>query len=226
MKIKGATVVIQEKVKMKTDRTRVFNMDCMEYMRTVEDGYFELAVVDPPYFIASQQKRGVGSRIDKTGKMNDWNGILPDERYFNELFRISRNQIIWGANNFEGLPRTEYFCIWDKKQTVDNFATAEYAWVSMGLKKPAKIFTYGIHRHNSDIDRIHPTQKPVKLYEWILMNYAKEGDKILDTHLGSGSSRIAAYNLGFDFTGIELDKEYFQASVDRFTKHKSQLTLF
>jgi len=111
------------------------------------------------------------------------------------------------------------------EQAMPNFATLEYAWVSMGLKKPAKLFTYSIHKHNQ-IDKIHPTQKPEKLYKWILTNYAKEGDKILDTHLGSGSSRIAAYDLGFEFTGFELDKDYFDASQKRFDQHISQLVLF
>lgn len=209
-----------------TPISETYNMDCMEYMRQFPDKHFELAITDPPYNIASQQKRGVGSRIDKTGKMNNWNNTAPDSVYFNELFRVSKNQIIWGANNYEGLPRTEYFCIWNKMQTVDNFASAEYAWVSMGLKVPAKVFDYRIHRHNSEIDRIHPTQKPVALYKWLLSNYAKPGDKILDTHLGSGSSRIAAYDLGFDFYATELDKDYFDAQEKRFQNFKAQLKLF
>lgn len=141
-------------------------------------------------------------------------------------FAFLTTQIIWGANNYEGLPRTEYFCIWNKLQTVDNFASAEYAWVSMGLKMPAKVFTMGIHAHNSSIERIHPTQKPVKLYEWLLTNYAKQGHTILDTHLGSGSSAIAANKLGFQFTGIELDKDYFNAACARIEKALSQSDMF
>lgn len=201
------------------------NTDCMEAMKQMEDNQYELAICDPPYQIASQNKRGVGNRLDKSGKMNNWNKI-PSDEYFNELFRVSKEQIIWGANNYEGLPRTEYFCIWDKQQTVDNFASLEYAWVSMGIGKPAKSFVYGIHKHNSEINRIHPTQKPVALYKWLLKNYAKEGDKILDTHLGSGSIAIACHDMKFNLTGYEIDKDYYDAACDRLEKHRRQLQLF
>ena len=124
------------------------------------------------------------------------------------------------------MPVTEYFCIWHKKQTVPNFADAEYAWVSPSLRKPAKVFTYGIHRHNTEIDRIHPTQKPVALYEWLLLTYAQPGFTILDTHMGSQSSRIACHKMGFSFTGFELDPEYFADGNKRFDLFKSQLTIF
>lgn len=206
--------------------SEIYNMDCLSAMRNMPDNYFELAIVDPPYGISSQQKRGVGSRFDKTGKMSTWNNLIPDEEYFFELFRVSKGQIIWGANNFEGLPRTEYFCIWDKKQPLQNFASAEYAWVSMSIGIPAKIFEYGINKHNSESQKIHPTQKPIALYKWLLKNYANPGDRILDTHLGSGSSRIAAYDMGFDFVGYELDLEYFEASDRRFKNHISNLQIF
>src|SRR5690606_37539231 len=204
---------------MKTDKTRVFNMDCMEYMRSVEDGYFELAVVDPEFGI------GIGNSprlvTDKGLKAKSWDDKPISPEYFNELFRISKNQIIWGGNYY-ALPANKHCIIWDKKQPEKmSFGMFDYAWTSFDGAN--KIFRKSVQ---DEINKIHPTQKPVKLYEWILMNYAKEGDKILDTNLGSGSSRIAAYNLGFDFTGIELDEEYFNASVDRFNTHKSQLTLF
>ena len=143
------------------------------------------------------------------------------------MFRVSKHQIIWGANNFT-LPTSEYFLVWDKKQTVDNFASAEYAWTN--FKKPAKVFRYSIHKTMSDRKaqggKIHPTQKPVKLYEWLLMNYAKEGDKILDTHLGSGSIAIACHNLGYDLTACELDKEYYDAAMKRIEQHKAQIRMF
>ena len=162
----------------------IYNQDCMEAMIDMSDNQFDLAIVDPPYGI-ERFKKGFGTTRFKMDKRIVKNGlewdIKPKDNFFQELFRASKNQIIWGANNFV-LPTTEYFCVWNKKQTVDNFATAEYAWVSMGLKKPAKIFEYSIHKHNHT-NKIHPTQKPVKLYEWLLMNYAKEGDTILDTHL-------------------------------------------
>tara|TARA_R100001480_G_scaffold99483_1_gene103617 strand:- start:219 stop:842 length:624 start_codon:yes stop_codon:yes gene_type:complete len=206
---------------------KITNEDNMQLMSRYEDNHFDLAIVDPPYKIASQQKRGVGSRIDKSGKMNLWNNKTPSIKYFKELFRVSVGQIIWGANNFEGLPRTEYFTIWNKEQTVQNFASLEYAWVSMSIGKPAKMFTYSIHKHNATKGKkIHPTMKPVCLYEWLLMNYAKEGDKILDTHLGSGSIAIACHNLGYDLTACELDKEYYESAMKRIKQHQQQLTIF
>jgi len=204
----------------------IYNMDCMEAMKDMSDNQFDLAIVDPPYGI-ERFKKGFGTTRFKMDKRTAKNGIewdiKPKDNFFQELFRVSKNQIIWGANNFI-LPPTEYFCIWNKKQTVDNFATAEYAWVSMGLKKPAKIFEYSIHKHNHT-NKIHPTQKPVKLYEWLLMNYAKEGDTILDTHLGSGSIAIACHNLGYDLTGYEIDKDYYEAAKKRIKEHQNQLRI-
>lgn len=211
----------------------VKNADCMVEMRKFPDKFFELAIVDPPYGIHrlsvnenrdpnSKYRRSMAKMVDSAKK---WNNAIPDEVYFNEIFRASKEQIIWGANNFI-LPPSEYFCIWDKQQTVDNFASAEYAWVSMNhWKKPAKVFTYQIHAANAVEDKIHPTQKPIKLYKWLLHNYAKAGDKILDTHLGSGSSRIAAHDMGFQFWGYEIDKDYFEAQEKRFKNHIAQLTL-
>lgn len=197
------------------------NIDCMEYMKTVPDKYFDLAIVDPPYGLKRFQHGG--STINRYGDENGvWNNKKPSKAYFNELFRVSKNQIIWGGNNFE-LPQSEYFIVWDKINPPNfSFAMCEMAWTS--CKKPAKIFTYNSQAEISD--RIHPTQKPVALYEWLLTNYAKQGDKILDTHLGSGSSRIAAYNLGFDFVGCEIDKEYFDKQEERFEKHTAQTSLF
>jgi site-specific DNA-methyltransferase (adenine-specific) len=200
----------------------VENLDCMEFMKGYPDKYFELAIVDPPYGIqrlsvkenrdpSTKFRRSLAKLVDSTNK---WNSNKPTEDYFKELFRVSKYQIVWGANNFS-LPESEYFIIWDKQQTVDNFASAEYAWTN--YRMPAKVFTYSIHQHNQD-EKIHPTQKPERLYYWILQKYAKQGDKILDTHLGSGSSRIAAYKLGFDFYGCEIDKEYFDKQEERFKK--------
>jgi len=205
----------------------ITNEDNMELMSRYEDNHFDLAIVDPPYGI-ERFKKGFGTTRFKMDKRTAKNGIewdsKPSKEYWAELFRVSKNQIVWGANNFE-MPPSEYFCIWNKKQTVDNFATAEYAWVSMGLKKPAKMFDYGIHKHNHT-NKIHPTEKPIKLYEWLLMTYAKEGNKILDTHLGSGSIAIACHNLKYDLTACELDKEYYEAAMKRIEKHKQQLTMF
>ena len=208
---------------------KITNEDNMELMARYPDNYFDLAIVDPPYGIARFGNRvELSNRLCKSAKLNEWD-IKPNEEYFNELFRVSKNQIIWGANNFQ-LPPTEYFCIWNKKQTVDNFATAEYAWVSMGLKTPAKIFDYSIHKTMADRKeeggKIHPTQKPVALYKWLLDKYAKQGDKILDTHLGSGSIAIACHDYGFDLTACELDKEYFDKAMQRISNHVSQTKLF
>ena len=196
----------------------------MDYMATLPNKAFDLAIIDPPYGIERFKKGSL--RFDKINQYSDgikWD-IKPDAMFFDELFRVSNNQIIFGANNFV-LPPSEYFCVWDKKQTVDNFASAEYAWVSPGLKKPAKVFRFSIHQHNADAGKIHPTQKPVKLYDWLLHNYAKPGQRILDTHLGSGSSAIAAHYYGVDFVGCELDEDYFNAAKKRFELATAQTSL-
>ena len=204
---------------------KITNEDNMQLMARYPDKYFDLAIVDPPYGLERLQKGSLrlgGVKGNYKEKL-EWDK-KPTEKYFNELFRVSKNQIVWGANNFV-MPTSEYFLIWNKKQTVDNFATAEYAWVSMGLKTPAKIFDYGIHKHNHT-DKIHPTQKPVELYKWLLDKYAKQGDKILDTHLGSGSIAIACHDYKFDLTACELDKEYFDKAMQRINNHMAQQKLF
>ena len=192
----------------------------MEYMATVPDKYFDLAIVDPPYGL-ERFKKG-GSHVNKYGTENqEWNNTKPTNEYFTELFRVSKFQIIWGANNFE-LPPSEYFIIWQKGNAVDfSFAMVEQAWTN--IKKPAKLYKY-LHAQNTD-ERIHPTQKPVALYNWLLTNYAKKGQRILDTHLGSGSSAIAAHYFGVDFVGCELDKDYFEAAKARFDMATKQLAM-
>ena len=206
---------------------KITNEDNMELMARYPDNYFDLAIVDPPYGI-ERFKKSSGKTRFKSSKLMQEEGLIwdikPSDEYWKELFRVSKNQIVWGANNFI-MPSSEYFLIWNKKQTVDNFASAEYAWVSMGLKTPAKIFDYGIHKHNHT-DKIHPTQKPIDLYKFILEKYAKQGDKILDTHLGSGSIAIACHDYGFDLTACELDKEYFDKAMQRISNHVSQTKLF
>ena len=196
----------------------IHNMDCMEFMADIPDKYFELAIVDPPYGL-ERFKHG-GSVVNKYGSENgQWNNVKPSKEYFNELFRVSKHQIIWGANNFE-LPQSEYFIVWDKVNPLEfSFAMCEQAWTN--IKKPAKIFKYN-NQCASD-KRIHPTQKPVALYEWLLQHYAKEGDKILDTHVGSASSFVACYNMGFDIWGCELDKDYCQDATKRLEEHKAQI---
>ena len=210
-----------------TDKITITNEDCMELMARYPDNYFDLAIVDPPYGIARFGNRvELSNRLCKSAKLNKWD-VKPNDKYFNELFRVSKFQIIWGANNFI-LPTTEYFLVWNKMQTVENFASAEYAWTN--VKKPAQIFDYSIHKTMADRKneggKIHPTQKPVALYKWLLDKYAKQGDKILDTHLGSMSIAIACADYGFELTGCELDKEYYDKGVKRVKNHVSQLKLF
>jgi site-specific DNA-methyltransferase (adenine-specific) len=204
-----------------TDKIELTNECNMELMKKFPDNYFDLAIVDPPYGI-ERFKKG-GSHVNKYGTENqDWNNIKPTQEYFNELFRVSKFQIIWGSNNFN-LPTSEYFIIWQKGNALDfSFAMVEQAWTN--VKKPAKLFKY-LHVQNNE-NRIHPTQKPVKLYEWLLMNYAKQGDKILDTHLGSGSIAIACHDYGFQLTACELDLEYYNKAVERIKNHVSQQKLF
>lgn len=209
--------------------SEVYNMDCMEGMKQYPDKYFELAIVDPPY--GGSDAIGVKNSNSHNAIRKDYKlfeNKYPSIEYFKELFRVSKNQIIWGVNFY---PYSDIFIggrlVWDKKGTA--FGRAEMAYLSM--TKSVNIFEYtwnGMIQQNMKNKevRIHPTQKPVALYEWLLMNYAKEGDKILDTHLGSGSSRIAAYKLGFDFVGCELDKDYFDAQEKRFKQETAQQLLF
>lgn len=203
-----------------------YNMDCMDGMKQFPDKYFDLAVVDPPYGI-DRFKSGETSRLRKYGRLNPVNDICPTQEYFSELFRISKNQIVWGYNHLSDmLPPTKEFLFWYKHQPVETYSDGELAWTS--FKKTAKCFDFPFFGGcGADNDgRIHPTQKPVALYRWIFQNYAKPGFKILDTHLGSGSSRIAAYDAGLDFTGYEIDKDYFDKQEQRFRKHIAQMSLF
>ena len=197
---------------------QITNEDNMQLMARYPDNYFDLALVDPPYGINIINS---GTKFKKYSKKK-WDNETPTKDYFNELTRVSKNQIIWGGNYF-GLPPTRCFLIWDKKQPeAVSFASCEYAWTS--LNEGAK--TFYLRPQNADDFRIHPTQKPVKLYEWILSRYAKEGDKILDTHLGSGSIALACHNLKFDLTACELDKDYYEAAIKRLKEHQQQLTMF
>jgi site-specific DNA-methyltransferase (adenine-specific) len=192
--------------------------DNMELMARYSDNHFDLAVVDPPYGIGIS-----ANSVRQQHTKKDWDASTPSLEYFNELKRVSKNQIIWGGNYFfDYLNSSQCFLIWDKKQPFDfSLAMCELGWTS--FSSPAKMFRYSVLTERG---KIHPTQKPVKLYEWLLMNYAKEGDKILDTHLGSGSIAIACHNLGFDLTACELDKEYFDAAMKRLKQHQAQQRLF
>lgn len=204
--------------------SKVYNMDCLEGMKQYSDKWFDLAVVDPPYGIGVNHNIGrrKGDKASEYKKVY-WDNEPPTAEYFFQLFRVSKNQIVWGANHFISLMPINSSCwlMWDKKFSDElTFAQFELAWTS--FQTTCKKFD----KHQPKTNRIHPTQKPVALYDWILKNYSKEGDKILDTHLGSGSSRIAAYKSKLDFTGFELDKEYFDKAEKRFQDFKSQLTLF
>ena len=241
---------------------RLIHGDCMDFMRTLPDNAFDLAVVDPPYgdgnFQTPPHKRAMsrdgGGWFDRykraeptTGthgevreiqaaqlppegqdaasqKKGIWWDVAPSEEYFKELFRVSKNQIIWGGNYFN-LPPCRCFLVWRKLSISEAFSMAmcEYAWTSFNAN--AKWFECAPQGKKGD-PRFHPTQKPIALYAWILNNYAKQGDTILDTHLGSSSSAIAAWELGFEFTGIEIDEEYYNNAVKRFKTHTEQQKLF
>jgi len=211
----------------------VFNEDCIEVMKRYPDKWFDLAVVDPPYGIDVAKTGKVGG--NNAGKAKDygakeWDKQPPNEEYFRQLFRVSKNQIVWGANHFISKMPHDSSCwlVWDKDNT-GNFADCELAWTSFdtAVRKFQWRWNGMLQQNMKDKEeRIHPTQKPVALYEWILQNYAKRGDLILDTHLGSGSSRIAADKGGFNFVGFEIDADYYEKSKKRFNDFKSQLRLF
>ena len=197
---------------------KVYLADCMDIMRMMPDKSVDLCIVDPPYGI------GISSNpVRQLHEKKEWDSAIPKETYFNELKRISVNQIIWGGNYFlDYLSATQNIIVWDKKQPQDfSLAMCEFAWCS--IQKPAKMFRYSVLKEQG---KIHPTQKPVVLYKWLLKNYAKPGDKIFDSHVGSGSSRIACHDMGFDFEGCEIDKDYWEAQEARYNQHIMQGDLF
>ena len=194
----------------------LYNEDCLQAMKAMQDKQFDLAIVDPPYGI------GISSNpVRQQHKRKSWDDAIPEKEYFDELFRVSKNQIVWGGNYF-GLPPTQGFLIWNKVQP-ENFSLAmcEYAWSS--IQSPAKMWTRSVL---AEKDKIHPTQKPVDLYKWILNKYAEEGAKILDTHLGSGSIAVACWDMKFDLTAYEIDKEYYDKACKRFDLHSRQMALW
>ena len=198
-----------------------YNMDCMQGMKEFPDNYFDLAIVDPPYGI--ERLKNPRGRLEKYGDTTKANNDVPTASYFNELLRISKQSIIWGGNYFD-LPPCRCFLAWYKHQPVENYSDVEMAWTT--LDRPARVFDYPYFGTNgADKVRIHPTQKPVALYKWILDNYAKPGDKILDTHVGSASSLIACEDMGFKYVGFEIDKEYYRLGVERLKNHKAQVSI-
>ena len=208
--------------------SEVYNMDCVAGMREYPDKYFDLAIVDPPYGIGAENHAGNAENGWKQWDKKNWDSSIPNEEYFTELFRVSKNQIIWGGNYFANLlPNSQAWIFWDKGQRNFSLADGELCWTS--FKKSLRVFEMARAKAKASIgyEKIHPTQKPIELYEFCL-NFAKleQGDKILDTHLGSGSSRIAAYRNGFDFIGFELDKDYYEAQEKRFKTELMQPRLF
>jgi len=199
-----------------SDKINLYNCDNMELLKQTPDKFYDLAICDPPYGI------GISSNpVRQKHKKKNWDSEIPKKEYFDELFRVSKNQIIWGGNYFN-LPPNQGFFIWDKKQPHEfSLAMCEYAWSS--FQKPSKMWSLSVHKEQN---KIHPTQKPIELYKWILENNAKKGDKILDTHLGSMSIAIACHDYGFELTGCELDEEYFEKGIKRVQNHVSQQNLF
>ena len=212
---------------------KLYKMDCMEGMKQIPDKYFDLAIVDPPYGIGFGEfnrtnKDSKGNRYKankyKNGK---WDESIPDDAYFKELKRVSKNQIVWGGNYFPCLWENgcKGFVFWYKGNPVSNFSDGELAWTS--FNKVARQFDYryygNLEGDSSAREKVHPTQKPVALYKWLLKNYAKQGDLILDTHVGSASSLIACYDMGFDYIGFEIDEEYYNAAQKRIADNKAQM---
>jgi site-specific DNA-methyltransferase (adenine-specific) len=195
--------------------------DCMDIMRNMSDKSVDLCIIDPPYGIGGKFKGGKSGKMQFNEIVEKGWDCVPDDSYFQELFRVSKNQIIWGGNYFD-LPPSRCFIVWDKQISEDfTLAMAELAWTS--FDKLAKIFRMPTPKDGA---KIHPTQKPVALYKWILKNYAKPNDKIFDSHVGSGSIRIACHDMGFDFEGCEIDKDYWEAQEKRYHSHVSQQDLF
>ena len=212
--------------------SEVYNIDCMTFMTTCKDKLFDLAIVDPPYGINRDKGfggfGGFGEPIARKEYKGKWDGETPSKEYFTELLRVCNHVIIGGGQFFtDKLPQTGHWIFWDKINTMPTFGDGELAYTNFDRGSVKRfIFQYNGLLGRENEERIHATQKPVQLYKWLLKNYAKEGYKIFDSHLGSGSSRIACYEGGFDFVGCELDKEYFDASVKRFENYIAQLKLF
>jgi site-specific DNA-methyltransferase (adenine-specific) len=210
---------------------RIFNEDCLSAMQNMKDRQYDLAIVDPPYRVAMTGRKSPANGfkgVQEWDKMRlGWDQQRPGPEYFNELFRVSKNQIVWGANYFtERLPPSMGWVFWYKMQDNFSFSDGEFAFTSFHSK--ARIFKYGRGMESGfapggcAYPNIHPTQKPVRLYEWLLKNYAKQGDRILDTHLGSGSIAIACEIMGYDLDGYEIDKEYYDAASKRLERHRRQ----
>ena len=213
-----------------------YNMDCMEGMKQIPDKYFDLAIVDPPYGIGASEKNSVNKKQTEKSAASSkfygnqtWDDYVPDKEYFEELFRVSKNQIIWGVNYYPYDFLSGGRIYWNKRVTMPTYSNGELAYCSMiNSVKSVDITWHGMLQENmKDKEvRIHPTQKPAQLYHWLLNNYAKEGDKILDTHVGSASSLIACHDLKFEYLGFELDEDYYNTATERIKKHIAQVDIF
>ena len=209
------------------------NCDCMEYMKTLPDKHFELAIVDPPYGIGNFNMKNGGGTIKRNREQDGdyldvtWNNFTPPPEYFEQLTRVSKERIIWGANYYNCFENGRGALVWYKKIGHPNLSDCEIASLSFQKKVDFVHINWqsGFYRRLKEGGVIHPCQKPIELYEWLLTHYSKQGDKILDTHLGSGSSRIACYNLNFEFVGCEIDKDYFDKQEERFNNHISQVRM-
>lgn len=208
----------------------IYNEDCLQALKRMEDKQFDLAIVDPPYGIGAggtNFKNGTSKNKTIDFRDDDWDKKIPPAEYWKELFRVSENQIVWGGNYMtEYLPPKSCWLFWDKGTGDNSYADGELAWTSFdgAMRKITKSWV-GANAKDG-LERIHPTQKPIYLYKWILDKYAKKGDKILDTHLGSGSIAIACWDMGYDLTGYEIDKKYYDNACKRLETHKAQLTLW
>lgn len=223
---------------MKYKLNTLYNEDCMQALKEIPDNYFDLAIVDPPYGIGYSQSahknsgQQYGKALAKKADYDfkDWDSSSPDKEYFEELRRVSKNQIIWGANHFISNMPYDSSCwiVWDKVNGTNHFADCELAWTSFdtAVRKFEFMWNGMLQGNMKDKEiRFHPTQKPVQLYAWLLNRYAKKGDKILDTHVGSASSLVACYRLGFDYIGFEIDKDYFEKAQKRLEVEQSQMRL-
>ena len=222
---------------MRSGKIALYNMDCMDALRQTPDKYYELCIVDPPYgidaaelFGGEARKSGNGCAMKSAFEKKQWDEAIPEREYFEQLARVSKNQIVWGANYMTShLPPSMGWIVWDKDNGTTKFSDCELAYSSFDIALRKFKYTWnGMIQGDmkNKESRIHPTQKPVKLYEWLLTNYAKPGQRILDTHLGSGSSAIAANNLGFEFVGCEIDADYFASACQRIENAQRQVSLF
>jgi site-specific DNA-methyltransferase (adenine-specific) len=224
--LKTETPAFEKHVLPAVPSSEVYLEDCVTALKRFKDNHFDLAIVDPPYGLGMHKAQGTTKAKPKKWCGGDWDNETPTTEYWNELFRVSKNQIVWGANYFmENLNSGKKWIVWDKMLDQDQ-SHLELAWTSFVGAERMYRYSRSKLQGFQNPNRFHPTEKPISLYEFLIKEFAKEGDLILDTHLGSGSSRIAAYKGGFNFVGFEIDQEYYEKQEKRFNDFKSQLRLF